>query len=87
MCPVFALILFVQVKRTAWISQQQPFINTKLLEHILANIKNISYVALINVSHIKVTVASEMKHKKTVSSNPVWYSCNMFKATKENKEY
>ena len=51
--------------------KQPPFINTKLLERILANLKNISYVALINVSHIKVTVASEMKHEKTVSSNPV----------------
>ena len=62
----------VWVKRTARIlKQQQPFINTKLLECVLANLENISYVALINVSHIKVTVVSEMKHEKTVSSNSV----------------
>ena len=42
------------------------------------------YVSLINV---KVTVSSEMKHEKTVSNNPVWCSCNMFKASKENKQY
>ena len=29
------------------------------------------YVGLINVSYIKVTVPSEMKHRKTVSNNPV----------------